>query len=90
MQHEVVPYSQIITEHNQSFYKILHKLRAYFAMGVKSCWLVEPNLKTIVVYQGQLSQKRSYVANDSGDIGEPILKVKMPIGKIFGKKSKRN
>lgn len=71
---------------SQSSYKILQKFRAYFAMGVKSCWLVEPNLKTIVVYQGQLRQKRSYVANDSGDVEDAILKVKLPLVKIFGRK----
>ena len=75
-----------IVSPSQSSYKILQKFRAYFAMGVKSCWLVEPNLKTIVVYQGQLRQKRSYVANDGGEVEDSILKVKMPLAKIFGKK----
>jgi Uma2 family endonuclease len=77
-----------IVSPSQSSYKILQKFRAYFAMGVKSCWLVEPNLKTIVVYQGQIRQKRSYLANNGGEVEveDSILKVKMPLAKIFGKK----
>lgn len=79
-----------IVSPSQSSYKILQKFRAYFAMGVKSGWLVEPNLKTIVVYQGQIRQKHSYMANNGGDVEDSILKVKMPLAKIFGKKAKAN
>ncbi|GEM_PF-90674 len=74
-----------IVSPSQSSYKILQKFRAYFAMGVKSGWLVEPNLKTIVVYQGQIRKKHSY--NDGSDVEDPILKIKMPLAKIFGKKA---
>ncbi len=79
-----------IVSPSQSSYKILQKFRAYFAMGVKSGWLVEPNLKTIVVYQGQIRQKHSYMANNGGDVEDSILKVKMLLVKIFGKKAKAN
>jgi hypothetical protein len=78
-----------IVSPSQSSYRILQKFRAYFAMGVKSGWLVEPNLKTIVVYQGQIRKKRSYMASDAGsEVEDSILKVKMPLAKIFGKKVK--
>jgi Uma2 family endonuclease len=77
-----------IVSPSQSSYKILQKFRAYFAMGVKSCWLVDPNLKTIVVYHGKIRDKQNYFANNSGDVEDTVLKIKIPFAKIFGKKAK--
>ncbi len=35
-----------------------------------------------------MHQKHSYIANDGGEIEDSILKIKMPLAKIFGKKAK--
>ena len=34
----------------QDTYDILEKFKAYFALGITSCWLVAPALRTVTVY----------------------------------------
>jgi Uma2 family endonuclease len=79
-----------IVSPSQSSYEILQKCRAYFAMGVKTCWLIDPNLKVIIVYSGKVHNKKTYLAenNDNDDVEDSILNVKISIIKLFGKKTK--
>ena len=77
-----------IVSPSQSSYEILQKCRAYLAMGVKSCWLIEPSLKTIIVYSGKMSNKNIYLVANDAEVEDAVLKIKIPIDKLFGKKTK--
>jgi Uma2 family endonuclease len=72
-----------IVSPSQSSYAILHKFRAYFEMGVQSCWFVDPNLKEIRVYTS-ISRKTTFL--EAKEVEDSVLKVKIPLAKIFGKK----
>lgn len=65
---------------SQSNRFMLAKFRAYFAMGVKSCWYVDPNLKLIKVYS---SPKESEVFSEKGEVVDKTLDIRLPLGKIF-------
>jgi Uma2 family endonuclease len=68
---------------NQGFNEILAKFKAYFALGVKSCWLVTPALESIAVYSGN-HYKPYDVAHDT-EVIEEALNFRIPIEKIFRK-----
>ncbi len=76
-----------IVSPSQSSYEIIQKCCAYFAMGVKTCWLIEPNLKTIIVFCGKMSNKEIYLAEHNDEVEDAILNVKISIDKLFGKKT---
>jgi Uma2 family endonuclease len=67
---------------SQSSRFLLAKFRAYFAMGVKSCWYVDPNLKLIKVYS---SLKDSEVFSEKGEVVDKTLDIRLPLGKIFSR-----
>jgi Uma2 family endonuclease len=68
---------------SQGFSDILAKFKAYFALGVKSCWLVTPALESIAVYSGQ-TYKPFDLEHDTEIIDE-VLNLRLPIQKIFRK-----
>jgi Uma2 family endonuclease len=65
----------------QGIEEILAKFDAYFALGIKSCWLVEPAVDVIHVYP-QPDQHRTFDMQDKEIIDE-ILDIRLPIQKIF-------
>jgi Uma2 family endonuclease len=67
---------------SQSNRLLLAKFRAYFAMGVKSCWYVDPNLKLIKVYS---SPKDSEVFSEKGEVIDKTLDIRLPLNKIFAR-----
>jgi Uma2 family endonuclease len=75
---EVLSPTQAITE-------LLGKIKAYFALGVKTCWLVMPSVEVINVYS-QTGGKRTFDMNDTEIIDE-IMDIHLPITKIFRKNS---
>jgi Uma2 family endonuclease len=62
--------------------EILRKFRVYFALGVKSCWYVDPNLKLIKVYSSP-KQSKTF---DEGEVIDSVLEIRLPLNKIFAKK----
>jgi Uma2 family endonuclease len=62
--------------------EILRKFRVYFALGVKSCWYVDPNLKLIQVYSSPKHSKTF----DEGEVVDSVLAIRLPLNKIFAKK----
>jgi Uma2 family endonuclease len=60
---------------------ILAKFEAYFALGVKSCWLIMPSVEIVDVYS-QLEQHRIFDLNDAEIIDE-VADIRLPIQKIF-------
>ncbi len=63
---------------------ILAKLRAYFAMGAKSCWYVEPNLKLVKVFS---SPKQSEPFFEKDELIDRVLDIRLPLNKIFAKRN---
>lgn len=67
----------------QGMNDIIAKFQAYFALGIKSCWLVMPAIKSITVYS-QPYQHKTFDINDSEVIDE-MMDIHLSTQKIFGK-----
>jgi Uma2 family endonuclease len=63
----------------QGIYDIIEKFKVYFALGIPSCWLVEPILSTVTVY----SAMDNYHTFSSGEIVDERLGIRLPIQEIF-------
>jgi Uma2 family endonuclease len=70
---------------SQSVGYLLRKIKAYFALGVRSCWLVVPSMEAIDVYP-QVDQHRTFDMNDTEVIDE-IMDIHLPIAKVFKRPS---
>lgn len=68
-----------IVSPSQTIQEVLSKFPVYFQAGIRSCWLVVPQTKTISVYtapnQGQIF--------NTGDVVDPALDVRLPLSQIF-------
>ena len=66
---------------SQSVSFLARKIKALFALGVKSCWLVVPTLTQISVY----SQPKSYKTFDLNDteLVDEVMDIHLPIQKVF-------
>ncbi len=58
---------------------LVKKADVYFAAGVKSCWIVQTSLKTIVV----LTPDQTPVFHLSDDVTDPGTGVAVSVGEIF-------
>lgn len=63
----------------QGTYDILEKFKVYFELGVRSCWLVEPALHTVAVYQS-IAQWTTF---GSGEVIDERLDIRIPLSEIF-------
>lgn len=65
----------------QSVSYLVRKIKAYFALGVKSCWLVMSSLEEIRVF----SQANSYKTFDVNDIElvDDMIDIRLPLQKVF-------
>ncbi len=63
----------------QAVNEITDKFEIYFQAGVKSCWLVIPPTKTIVVFN-DINRPVSYSA---GQFTDPMICVEVSVGDIF-------
>jgi Uma2 family endonuclease len=63
--------------------EILAKLRAYFALGIKSCWVVDPGLKIVAVYDSP-NDSRVYQFTDP-EVVDKTLDIHLPMQKLFAK-----
>lgn len=73
-----------IASPSQSSVSILSKLKAYFAMGVKSCWYVDPALRQINIYSHSKElnwQSETFVSK--GEVYDKALEIRVPLEKIF-------
>lgn len=75
---EILSTSQTVTE-------MTNKVKAYFALEVKSCWLVLPSLSTIYVF----SPPHHYrVYPPDTELLDETMDIHLPIQKVFKKRSK--
>jgi Uma2 family endonuclease len=65
---------------SQSVGFLVRKIKALFALGIKSCWLVEPSVDVVHVYS-KPNQHKTFDMNDS-DIIDEIMDIRLPILKI--------
>ena len=68
----------------QAISDLLSKIKAYFSLGVKSCWLVMPSIRVIKLY----SQTESIIVSktvgmENGEISDEIMDIRFSIEKVF-------
>jgi Uma2 family endonuclease len=66
----------------QGLDEIVNKFKAYFALGIKSCWLATPTFESITVYSSPSDFKLFDVKRDTEVIDE-VLEIRLPIQPIF-------
>jgi len=63
---------------------ILAKFEAYFALEVKSCWLVTPVLESITVYSQTLDNFKPFeVTRGDTEVVDDVLGIRLPLLKVF-------
>ncbi len=68
-----------IVSPRQGLYEITEKFKLYFALGVKSCWLVIPSTQTVTVYAAP-NNFQTFVA---GEVVDDVVGVQLPLAEIF-------
>jgi len=68
----------------QSINELIIKIKAYFVLGVKSCWLVVPSMEAIKVYS-QAKQYKTFTMNDT-ELFDEVMDIHLPIAKLFRKR----
>jgi Uma2 family endonuclease len=63
----------------QGTQEVLDKFEIYFAAGIKSCWLLEPAIGAVTVYEN-LENFKTFV---EGIIIDKVIDIKIPIQEIF-------
>lgn len=63
----------------QGLLSIVEKFQIYFALGIRSCWLVEPLTAIVRVYHPNQPPKTF----SAGDVIDDVAKVKIPLAEIF-------
>jgi Uma2 family endonuclease len=63
---------------------VLDKLKIYFALGIKSCWLVIPPLELITVYSNN-NLSKSFARPICQEVFDEVLDIKIPLTEIFVK-----
>ena len=63
----------------QGTYDILQKFKVYFALGVKSCWLVEPAIEVVTVY-ATIDKRKNFIADK---VFDEVLDINLPVVDIF-------
>ncbi len=65
----------------QSVSYLVRKIKAYFALGIKSCWLVMPSLEEVRVFSQPLSYK-TFGVNDTEMVDE-LMNIHLPIHQVL-------
>lgn len=68
-----------IVSPKQGMYEIAEKVRLYFALGIQSCWVVEPIIQAITVYAA-IEQWETFTRDD---VIDEKLGIQLPIDEIF-------
>jgi Uma2 family endonuclease len=73
---------------SQGTKELKDRIRAYFDLGVKSCWLVIPDVQLISIYAKQGGFK-NFDMRDTEVIDE-VMDIHLPIQKVFKRRSNTN
>lgn len=63
----------------QSVNEVMEKIEVYLNAGIKSCWLVIPPTKTIIVFN-DINQPASY---STGILNDPALSIGIVVNDVF-------
>ena len=63
--------------------ELLAKIRAYFALGVKSCWLIVPALNSITVFSNDKPEEFKNFDKRDTEVIDEVLDIRVPIQQIF-------
>jgi len=73
----------------QAINDLLKKIKAYFAFGVKACWLVIPSLDEVRVFSQPRSYKTFDIQRDSEVIDE-VMDIHLPIQNVFRRRHSKH
>ncbi len=65
---------------SQSTKEMISKLEPYFSFGIKSCWIVVPELKAILVYD---SPYHYDFFHENEILKDEVLGIEMDLGRVF-------
>lgn len=63
----------------QGTYDILEKFKAYFELGITSCWLVDPALRTVTVY----AANDEWETFSTNEVVDNQFNIRLPLAEIF-------
>lgn len=63
----------------QDAYEVIEKFKVYFALGIQSCWFIDPVLEAVAVYT-TITERTTFSA---GDIVDTALDIHMPLREVF-------
>lgn len=63
----------------QGIQELVDKIRFLLDHGVQSCWLVQPQLRTITVYSGDMDS----TTYSDGTVADPTLDIEVAIDDVF-------
>lgn len=63
----------------QGTYDILEKFKAYFALGITSCWLVDPALRTVTVY----ASNEEWATFSTDAVVDEQVDIRLPVDEVF-------
>lgn len=63
----------------QGSYEILQKFRVYFALGIQSCWLVDPATEIVAVYTA-MDRHQTFHKNE---VIDDVLGIRLPLHQLF-------
>ncbi|MCK5524236.1 MAG: Uma2 family endonuclease [Thiomargarita sp.] len=61
---------------------LIRKINAFFELGTKSCWLVNPSMQIITVYS-QPNQRETFVSKKEAEVIDEVMNIHLPIQEIF-------
>jgi hypothetical protein len=64
-------------------YDLKEKFKAYFALGIKSCWLVLPEIENITVYSLLNQGKAFSKLHGDCEVVDEVLELRLPLDKVF-------
>ncbi len=69
----------------QAISYLVRKINAYFELGVKSSWLVDPEQKIITVYSRPKRhlRRKPFALDTAPEIIDETMDIQLPIGEIF-------
>lgn len=63
----------------QGVQSLIEKVRAYFALGVQSCWIVYPYSRSVAVY----SSPKTFISYSADKVVDEVLDIHLSLSEIF-------
>ncbi|PSQ95500.1 MAG: Uma2 family endonuclease [Bacteroidetes bacterium SW_9_63_38] len=68
-----------ISSHTQGVQTLVDKTRVLLAHGVESCWLIQPQLRTVTVFTGEMDS----ATHDRGVLTDPATDMEVDLNDVF-------